>query len=186
VGSRSGDLPGPHRGRDLRIAAGALQKADRRDWTFALYLAAAEEDLTVYDHEHPGHQRFAFVPGFQASEFPMQPLWGPGYMTDLAAAISGFSDPAPVDEVTFLDRMFYVRRRADSIIELPRNVSDVQTGCLVDESTHWHVLRADFPIDALIAARELFEQPDATLTHATHVVSLTGDAAAIEHAAMSA
>ncbi len=166
--------------------AGALQKADRRDWTFALYLAAAEEDLTVYDHESPGHQRFAFVPGFQASEFPMEPLWGPGRTTDFAAAISGFSDLAPVDEVTFLDRTFYVRRRADSVIELPRDGSDVQTGRLVDESTRWHVLRADFPIDALIAARELFEQSDPKLMHATHVASLAGDAAAIEHAAMSA
>ncbi|HWK27657.1 MAG TPA: hypothetical protein VNS09_13900 [Solirubrobacter sp.] len=166
--------------------AGALEKTDRLDWMFALYVAAAQEDLIVYDNESPGHQRFAFVPGFQTGEFPMQPMWGPGCMADLGAAIGEFSDAAPVDEVAFLDRTFYVRRRSDGVIELPRDGSDVRTGVLVDASTSWQVVIADFPIDALFAARELFDNPSATLVNATHVVSLAGDAAALEHAEMLA
>jgi hypothetical protein len=100
-------------------------ESDHRDWTYAVFLAAAEEDLVAFDSQSPGHQRFAYVPGFQMTNYPVQLLWGPGSWDDLIQVIDRFSDEAPVDQVTFLDRTFYVRRTSDGAVEYPRDRSDV-------------------------------------------------------------
>jgi hypothetical protein len=43
---------------------------DQADWTYAVYLAAAEEDLTTIGAPTPGGIGFAHVPGFQMTTYP--------------------------------------------------------------------------------------------------------------------
>jgi hypothetical protein len=157
-------------------------ESDHRDWTYAVFLAAAEEDLVAFDFQSPGHQRFAYVPGFQMTNYPVQLLWGPGPWDDLIQVIDRFSDEAPVDQVTFLDRTFYVRRTSDGALEYPRDRSDVLGGNLADESAVWKVLRADFPADAFVAVRDHLDGSAATAGNTTLITRLTGDAAARQHA----
>ena len=52
--------------------------SERRDWSYAVFLAAAHEELFDFDLQSPGYQRFAYTPGFQMTEYPMGLLWGPG------------------------------------------------------------------------------------------------------------
>jgi hypothetical protein len=157
-------------------------ESERRDWTYAVFLAAAEEDLIDFDLQSPGHQRFACVPGFQMTNYPAQLLWGPGSWDDLMQVIDRFSDEAPVDEVTFLDRTFYVRRTSDGTVEHPRDRSDVLRANLADESAVWEILRADFPADAFVAVRHRLDGSAATAANTTLMACLTGDAAARQHA----
>jgi hypothetical protein len=157
-------------------------KSDRRDWTYAVFLAAAEEDLIAFDFQSPGRHRFAYLPGFQLTSYPMRQLWGPGSWNDLIQVIDRFSDDAPADEVTFLDRTFYVRRTSDGAVEYPRDRLDVLGAKLADESAVWEVLRADFPDDAFAAVRAQLNDSPTTTANTTRIARLTGDAAAHLHA----
>jgi hypothetical protein len=155
--------------------------SNRSDWTYAVFLAPADEELVDFDFEAPGHQRFAHMPGFQMTNYPVELLWGPGCWRDLLQAVGRFSDEAPVDTVNFLDRTFYVRVAQDGGIEYPRDRSDVLAAGLADELPVWYVLRADFPADAFVAARAHIHSPTAT-TGTTLITRLTGDNAALRHA----
>ncbi len=59
-------------------------ESDHRDWTYAVFLAAAEEKLVAFDFQSPGHQRFAYVPDFQMTNYPCA---RPEHMTALRHSI---------------------------------------------------------------------------------------------------
>jgi hypothetical protein len=163
--------------RSAAVTFGSLtqlqNEKDHRNWTYAVFLAPAEEDLIALDHQSPGHQRFAY---------PVQLLWGPESWEDLLQVIDRFSDETPVDQVTFLDRTFYVRMTSDGSIEYPRDRSDVLAAELGDEAAVWTVLRADFPADAFVTVRDQLEGSAANPGNTTLITRLAGDVAARRHA----
>lgn len=172
--------------RQAAVTLGSLgnlrAESKHRDWSYAVFLAAADEELVDFDYRAPGRQRFAHLPGFQMTNYPVELLWGPASWDDLILAVERFSDQAPIDEVTFLDRIFYVRRTADGAVEYPRDRFDVLGANLADESAVWNVLRADFPADAFVAVRDHVDGSAATDANVTLVARLTGDTAARKHA----
>jgi hypothetical protein len=172
--------------RQAAVTFGSLAQirteSTRRDWTYAVFLAAADEELVDFDFEAPGHQRFAHVRGFQMTNYPVEMLWGPGSWKDLVQAVDELSDEAPVDRVKFLDRTFYVRVTQDGRIEYPRDRSDVLAADLTEESAVWYVLRADFPADAFVAVRDHLPSPTPTFSTTTLITRVTSDAAARRHA----
>lgn len=172
--------------RQAAITFGSLAnvrvESDHREWTYPVFLAPTDEDLIAFDFQSPGYQRFAYIPGFQMTNYPVQLLWGPGLWDDLIQHIEGFSDKAPVDQVSFLDRTFYARRTSRGAIEYPRDRSDVLAANLADESAVWNVLRADFPADAFVAVRDHLDPSTMTPGNATLIAPLSGDAAARRHA----
>ncbi len=52
--------------------------------------------------------------------YPVELLWGPGRWDYLEASLSQFSDDAPLDQVFFFDRIFYVRVTPEGGVEFPR------------------------------------------------------------------
>lgn len=157
-------------------------EADRDDWTYAVYLAVAEEELTTIGAPTPGGIGFAHTPGFQMTNYPAQLLWGPGARNELLAVLDGFSDVDPADQVEFLDRCFYIRATAAGGIEFPRAPHDVCGLELNDESASWHVLRADFPMDAYALLRNGDHLADPKILRRAIVAELRGDRAARIHA----
>ena len=149
-------------------------EADRHDWTYAVFLAAKQEDLYAFDPQSPGHQRFAHIPGFQTTDYPMQLLWGPGTREDLLQVIDRFSVAAPIDAVTFLDRTFYIRRAPSGVVEYPRDRLDVLSANLAEESAVWQVLRADFPADAFVAVRDHLDGGSTAAVNTTFISRLSG------------
>lgn len=160
-----------------------VRTTDRADWTYAVYLAAAEEDLTTIGASTPGGIGFTYRPGFQTTNYPARLLWGPGARDELIARLDQFSDESPTDEVPFLDRIFYIRVTTAGGIELPRDRRDVLDTETDDDSAIWHVLRTDFPLDAfvLIRNREHASEPDSA--RRAIVAELRGDRAARADAA---
>ena len=121
-----------------------------RDWTFAVYRAAADEALCG----RPFHRglRFSHRHGFQATSFPCELLWGPGPWDALIGQLDRFEGEALNDQVQYLDRVFVVRNH-DGEVDDPRSPADsdangeVLAGC-------WYVIRADDPGDALRHVRQ--------------------------------
>jgi len=158
-------------------------KTDRADWIYHVYLAAAEDDLITIGARNPGGIDFTYVPGFQMTTYPAELLWGPGRWDDIVAIIGQFSDDSPVDHVAFLDRVFYIRVTPDGDVEFPRDRHDVLATGLDDDSAIWHVIRADFPIDAFVLIRDREHTPDPGATRKAVITEISGDRAARAHAA---
>jgi len=158
-------------------------ETDRADWTYNVYLAAAEEDLIRIGAKTPGGLGFTYVPGFQMTTYPAELLWGPGRWDELVASIGRFSDDSPVDQVSFLDRVFYIRATPDGGIEFPRDGHDVLATGLDDDLATWHVIRADFPMDAFVFIRDREHVPDPEATRKALTTEISGDRAARAHAA---
>jgi hypothetical protein len=158
-------------------------ETDRADWTYAVYLAAVEEDLTTIGAPTPGEIGFTYRPGFQTTAYPAQLLWGPGAWDELIASLDQFSDESSTDSVAFLDRIFYVRITTAGGIELPRDRQDVLDTETDDDSAIWHVLRTDFPADAFVLVRDREHAPEPEATRRAIVAELPGDRAARAHAA---
>lgn len=158
-------------------------ETDRADWTYGVFLAAAEEDLITIGAQTPGGLGFTYVSGFQITAYPAELLWGPGRWDELVASLGQFSEHSPVDQVSFLDRNFYIRVTPHGGIELPRDRRDVLATEFDDDSATWHVLRADFPMDAFVLIRDREHAPDPELTRRAVITDLSGDRAARAHAA---
>ena len=156
---------------------------DRTDWTYAVFLAAAEDDVIRIGPPTPGGLGFTYTPGFQMTTYPAQLLWGPGRWDELVASLGQLSDSFPVDHVPFLDRIFYVRTTQHGGIEFPRDRHDVLVTDLDDEAATWHVLRADFPMDAFVLIRDREHAPDPGAARRAVTAELSGDRAARAHAA---
>jgi hypothetical protein len=91
--------------RQATVTSGSLAQlrteSDHRDWTYTVFLAAADEELVDFDSQAPGRQRLAHIPGFQMTNYPVELLWGPGSWNDLIEAANEFSDAAPIDTVKY-------------------------------------------------------------------------------------
>ncbi len=93
-------------------------------------------------------------------------------------------DDSPTDRVLFLDRTFYLRVTATGGIEFPRDKADVLITETDDDSAIWHVVRADFPMDALVLIRDGEHRADTDRSPYADVISkLIGDRAARADAA---
>lgn len=75
-----------------------------RGWTFAVFLAAEEEELTL---PRQG-LRFAYEEGFQATFYPCELLWQGGWQ-ELVSRVEAGEFHSRADAVEHLDRLFLVR-----------------------------------------------------------------------------
>lgn len=163
--------------------AGVQTEQRTRDWTFAVFLAAAREELIDFDWEATGQQRFKHEPGFQITDFPVEEVVAPTTVDEVLRFIQENDVDAITDAVQFQDRLFYVRRNAISERpEFPRAPEDMFGFDGEDESAFWYVLRADFPMDAWVRIRDdtIHESQQALGTEM--VAELLGDRAARAHA----
>src|SRR5712691_6763946 len=109
------------------------------DWSCVLVRAVPGNDrLDRYDAQ------------YETTLYPCDLLWGPDAWRDASAWLSKHDHD--VDEVEILDRLFVLQHHEGRLYQ-PRNV-DVATR-LADEDRcgEWHLIRADFPDDALTHAR---------------------------------
>jgi hypothetical protein len=127
-----------------------------QDATFAVYLAAPEEELC----DIHGEMSFRHRPGFQWTDLPCDLLWGPGSQSDLVGQLDRFEGDALNDRVQHLDRLFVIRVNGEKIDD-PRSPSDFHA-CDSTEGS-WHVIRADHPYDALRHVRDHREKPPSEL-----------------------
>jgi hypothetical protein len=123
-----------------------------QDATFAVYLAAREQELC----DIHGGLRFRHRPGFQWMDLPCDLLWGPGSWSDLVGELVRFEGDALNDRVQHLDRLFVIRVDGETIDD-PRSPADFDVCDLTEGS--WHVIRADHPYDALRHVRERRGKP---------------------------
>lgn len=85
-------------------------------------------------------------------------LWGPGPLAELLPNLTRYEGVALNDRVQHLDRIFVIRVDGETI-DLPRSPADFEA---TEESKgEWHVIRADYPNDALWHVRQ---HRDKTLT----------------------
>jgi hypothetical protein len=135
-----------------------VREADPKlqDATFAVYLAAREEELC----DIRGGLRFRHRPGFQWTDLPCDLLWGPGSWSDLVGELDRFEDHGLNDRVQHLDRVFVIRVDREKMDD-PRSTSDFHACDLTDGS--WHVIRADHPYDALRHVRDHRDKPPSDL-----------------------
>jgi hypothetical protein len=135
----------PDREAAVEFASLELVRAEeeRRDWMYAVFLAAADEDLVDFIVGRSGY-RFCHAPGFQTTRYPCELLWGPGSWADLLATLDTFAGVA--DDVEYLDRLFFVRAN-DGSIDMPRASADLEAAEDPGDAT-WHAVLADHPLDA--------------------------------------
>lgn len=176
--------------RQAAVTFGSLPlvplERDKRDWTYALFLAADGEELVEFDWESPGHQRFLYTPGFQMTQFPAELLWGPGSQDELIAALQDFNDQTPTDTVAFLDRVFYIRTtEGASRPDFPRSATDVLDLHLDDASAVWYVMRADAPMDAWVLVRDAADMLAQNSRRTGFISRLVGDQQVHHHARTS-
>jgi len=177
--------------REAAVTFGSLQlvpaERDKRDWTYAVFLAADGEELIEFDWEKPGCQRFLHTAGFQMTQYPAELVWGPGSWEELVAVIDAFDDQKPIDAVAFLDRVFYIRVSEDAARpEFPRSASGVVDLELGDASAVWYVITADFPMDAWVFVRDSAETLAPGSNSPDAVTRLVGDKNARRHAMQNA
>lgn len=116
-------------------------EVDPDDWTYLVLLAVPTED-----------ELWEFDARYETTAYPADWLWGPGNAADAVAW--WHQNPVETDTVDYLDRLFTVRvdkekvylaQRPSVFLSLPE---DRRGGV-------WHLIRADFPLDAWIHARHL-------------------------------
>jgi hypothetical protein len=154
------------------------------DWTFALFLAAEREDLVDFDWQAIGNQRFKHEPGFQMTDYPIVQIVAPSRRHELLDFIEQHDVNAYNDAVSFQDRVFFIRSgNGDERPEFPRAASDLARYDDADDSACWHVVRADFPMDAWVRIRDLTENETPVAAGTEIVAQLVGDDAARRYAA---
>jgi hypothetical protein len=132
-------------GTRTQLRADQLEQAvvdGQRDWETLLVLAV------------PGEELWGYVPGFETTAHPVDWIWGPGPMYEALEWWRAHEHERVSDEVTALDREFFVRYRADDASpEMPR--SRVVTEQLQSEERDgdWLVVVADHPFAAPQHAR---------------------------------
>jgi len=113
------------------------------DGTFAVFLASPLEEL--YGIGGPT-LHFSHRPGFQCTNLPCDLLWGPGPLAELLPDLACYEDDALNDGVQHVDRLFVIRVDGETV-DLPRSPADFAAA--EEANGEWHVIRADFPNDAL-------------------------------------
>jgi hypothetical protein len=127
--------------------------ADERDWTFAVFLAAEEEELTL----HHGGLHLAHVPGFQATLQPCELLWQ-GDRQELIGKVRAGDFDGCADTAPHLDRLFLIRADEGGV-DLARSREDLLAMAEPPEG-HWYAVIADTPHEALAHVREHEPMPD--------------------------
>jgi hypothetical protein len=169
--------------RTAAVTFGSLAgvAADDRpgDWTFALFLAAAREELVDFDWDQPGTQRFKYQAGFAMTDYPTEQIVAPTSCDEVLRFLDEHDVASMRDAVDFQDRLFFIRcvEGADRP-EFPRAAADVATVASTDESARWYVVRADFPMDAWVRIRDRDEEEPAEARGTEIVDDLVGDTAA--------
>jgi hypothetical protein len=121
--------------------------ADERDWTFAVFLAAEEEELTL----HHGGLHLAHVPGFQATLYPCELLWQ-GERQELISKVEAGDFDGCADTARHLDRRFLIRADDDGV-DLARSPEDLLAAAEPPEG-RWYSVIADTPHEALARVRD--------------------------------
>jgi hypothetical protein len=117
--------------------------AEEGDWAFIAVRAVAEDECL-----------WGFDARYERTEFPSELLWGPGSRAEVTAWWEAARPSG--DSVTYLDRLFLLRveggkgdppapYRLGVALGLPEGA---RTG-------EWHLVQADFPIDALTHVRHV-------------------------------
>jgi transcriptional regulator with XRE-family HTH domain len=111
---------------------------DRREWQFLIVRAVYDDpSLWQYDRE------------FESTNYPVDYLWGPGDLDHARTFVQGAREAD--DAVDILDRLFVVGVAAQSI-DPPRR-PQVFLGVEPAASKTWHLVRADYPVDAYVHVR---------------------------------
>jgi len=114
---------------------------DGGEWTYVA-VRGVDGDENIWE----------FDARYELTTFPCDFLWGPGNRSDAMTWLE--DEPRRGDTVGYLDRLFGVRRdtgrvylpqRPEVILSLPEALRDGD----------WHVVRADFPNDALAHVRHI-------------------------------
>jgi hypothetical protein len=121
--------------------------ADERDWTFAVFLAAEEEELTL----HQGGLHLAHAPGFQATLQPCELLWSGSRQELIGKVRAGYFEGC-ADTAPHLDRLFLIRADQDCL-DLARSPEDLLSIPEPPEG-HWYAVIADTPHEALAHVRD--------------------------------
>ncbi|MBA3866179.1 MAG: hypothetical protein H0X42_07520 [Solirubrobacterales bacterium] len=116
--------------------------ASGRDWNFAVFLAAEEEELTL---PHQG-LRLTHREGFQTTLYPCELLWEGGWQELVDRVEAGGFDPAR-DVVEHLDRLFWIRVAAGKVD--PARSAENLLACSDPPEGRWYSLIADTPHEAL-------------------------------------
>jgi hypothetical protein len=127
--------------------------ADERDWTFAVFLAAEEEELTL----HHGGLHLAHAPDFQATLYPCERLWQ-GERQELISKVEAGDFDGCADTARHLDRRFLIRADDDGV-DLARSPEDLLAIAEPPEG-RWYLVIADTPHEALAHVREHELTPD--------------------------
>jgi hypothetical protein len=161
--------------------AGVRLEEQTRDWTFAVFLAADREELIDFDWQSSGGQRFKHEPGFQMTDYPAEQIVAPTSLDDVLSFLSANNPNEFADAIDFQDRLFFVRHDGTQRPEFPRAPRDMTLVDSEEDSARWHVVRADFPMDAWVRIRDTAtdEQPP---LHSEIIVELIGDEAARTYA----
>jgi hypothetical protein len=119
----------------------AHMDTDRRQWTYLLLLAVPDDE-----------ELWEFDARYELTTFPCDLLWGPGPGADAcswwqSAQVEG-------DTVEFLDRLFAVRVDAGKVY-LPQRAEVLLSLPPAWRRGVWHLIRADFPLDAWGHVRHL-------------------------------
>lgn len=153
--------PGPLE-RDVLVVGWSPDTADAPAGASLISMHASQ--LAEHTDEGPGWQYIVirgvwtdthlsrFDTRHELTSYPTQLLWGPSTRSDAAAWLA---ETAPnTDHVTYLDRLFALRRDQGKVF--PPCGPDVFLG-LSDAARDgtWHLIRADFPTDALSHARHV-------------------------------
>jgi hypothetical protein len=118
-----------------------------RGWTFAVFLAAEEEELTL---PRQG-LRFACVEGFQATLYPCELLWEGGWQ-ELVSRVEAGEFLSRADAVEHLDRLFLIRAQ-EGEVDLARSPEDLLATSEPPEG-RWYSVIADNPHEALAHVRD--------------------------------
>ncbi|MFF4173125.1 hypothetical protein [Streptomyces sp. NPDC001744] len=133
-------------------SAEALRDQPRLDDDTAYVLIRAFRRDRTGRREEPHWMNFDSR--YELTQYPVDYLWGPG-SRDEALAWHAEHDPQE-DAIDFVDRVFLLRE-VDGQVHHPMR-PEVAAGLLNEERNGtWHALRADFPSDAFVHARDRSE-----------------------------
>ncbi len=111
-----------------------------RDWTYLIVQAVPTDELVAFDAD------------FETLRFSARWLWGPGpYDSAIEWLRSAVQEE---DEIEHLDRWFVVRVNAGAV-DPPRNPDQFAGLPTGRRDGDWHLIRADYPIDAFSHVRSL-------------------------------
>lgn len=135
-------------GAEIHPERAAHVAGERRDWLYAVFLAADGEGLVQV---RGGRVRFTHTPGFQTTALPCELLWQGG-LQELVEKIDAGAFAGTADTAQGLDRLFLIRVH-DGGIDDARSPRDL-LALPEPPAGRWHAVRADTPIEAWVHVRD--------------------------------